>query len=71
MARDVRVNTSVRTVLALDLVERLHLGGFDEAELDSLNDQVPLGLELVETRLPCSMSRSSDASSTHRSTRST
>ena len=44
--RDVRGHTA-RT-LALDLLEGSHLGGRDEAALDSVSDREPLVAELVE-----------------------
>ena len=36
--------------LAVDLLEGSHLGGLDEAELDSVSDREPLVAELVESR---------------------
>ena len=35
--------------LAVDLLEGSHLGGLDEAELDSVSDREPLVAELVES----------------------
>ena len=50
-ARDVRGHASDLTArtLAVDLLEGSHLGGLDEAELDSVSDRVPLVAELVES----------------------